>query len=103
MNRALPKGYRRAIALAVAPTAVGSAVLLLDKQRGRAVPIYVGETEALSIRLRLDRRQYPRPLTHDLLERMLHGLGGRVVEVRVDAQDELDEEQAPDAGNTIAL
>lgn len=83
--RPTPEGYRRVTVGGVAPTSAGNAVLLIESSRALAVPIFVGETEALSIQLRLQKRHYPRPLTHDLLERMLHGLGGRVVEARVDA------------------
>lgn len=40
----------------------------------RYLPIWIGESEALAIRLRLDRRPPPRPMTLNLLETMMeHG------------------------------
>ena len=68
----------------VAPTAQGNAVLLVDEQKKLAIPIFIGQAEALSIQLRLEKRRYDRPLTHDLLDTMLGRLGGRIESVRVD-------------------
>jgi bifunctional DNase/RNase len=77
-------GFVRMTVRGVAPTPQGNAVLLVDAQQKRGVPIFVGETEALSIRLRLANRRYPRPLTHDLLDSALDELGAKVEYVRVD-------------------
>ena len=68
----------------VAPTARGNAVLLVDAARKKAVPIFVGDTEALSIQLRLEKKRYSRPLTHDLLDTTLKQLGAKVEAVRVE-------------------
>jgi len=46
--------------------------------------VFIGETEALSIQLRLQGTRYKRPLTHDLVDNMLDHLGARVQSVRVD-------------------
>jgi uncharacterized protein len=62
----------------------GDAVLLVEDAKRRALPIFIGGTEALSIELRLKKRSFPRPLTHDLYDRTVHELGGRVESVRVD-------------------
>ena len=70
--------------LEVAPTARGDAVLLVDGEGTVVVPIFVGGTEALSIKLRLDKQKYQRPLTHDLLDTLLARLGGDLVKVHVD-------------------
>jgi uncharacterized protein len=78
------EGFVRMTVRGVAPTQQGSAVLLVDEEKRRAVPIFVGETEALSIRMRLDKRRYTRPLTHDLMDSALDKLGARVEFVRVD-------------------
>ena len=80
----VPKGFVRMTVSGVAPTPQGNAVLLVDDQQKRAIPIIVGETEALSIRLRLAKRRYPRPLTHDLMDSALVELGANVQYVRVD-------------------
>ena len=79
-----PSGFVRMTVRGVAPTAQGNAVLLVDENQKRGVPIFVGETEALSIRLRLANRRYARPLTHDLLDSALDQLGAKVEYVRVD-------------------
>jgi bifunctional DNase/RNase len=79
-----PRGFIRVAVRGVAPTTQGNAVLLVDESRGRAVPVFVGDSEALSIQLRLEKRRYARPLTHDLLDTMLARLGGRIDSVRVE-------------------
>jgi hypothetical protein len=38
----------------------------------------------MAIQLRLERRRFERPLTHDLLDTMIRELGGEVVKVHVD-------------------
>lgn len=60
------------------------AVLLVDAESGKIVPIAVGDAEALSIRLRLAKRPFQRPLTHDLMDSVLARLGDRVESVRVE-------------------
>jgi uncharacterized protein len=68
----------------IAPTPQGNAVLLIDEDKKLGIPIFIGEAEALSIQLRLEKRRYDRPLTHDLLDSMMGKLGGHVESVRVD-------------------
>jgi bifunctional DNase/RNase len=63
-------------------------VLLLDPDQRRAVPVFIGESEAFSIRLRLSEQHYPRPLTHDLLDSMVAKLGGKIEQVRVERVEE---------------
>jgi bifunctional DNase/RNase len=70
--------------LEVVPTERGEAVLLVDEAESVVVPIFVGGTEALSIKLRLERQRYQRPLTHDLLDDVVGKLGGAVHKVQVD-------------------
>jgi len=77
-------GFVRMTVSGVAQTGHGSAVLLVDDQKKRGVPIFVGETEALSIRLRLAKQRYARPLTHDLMDSALGELGAKIEHVRVD-------------------
>ena len=62
----------------------GDAVLLVEDGKKRAVPIFIGGTEALSIQLRLKKQPFTRPLTHDLLDASIQKLGGKVESVRVD-------------------
>ncbi|MCC6332830.1 MAG: bifunctional nuclease family protein [Myxococcales bacterium] len=62
----------------------GWAVLLAEKGTDTVLPIFIGGTEGLAIRLRLDHQVTPRPLTHDLLEDAIEALGGTVVRVEID-------------------
>lgn len=68
----------------VAPTTRGNAVVLTDAEEAVGVLIFVGGTEALSLSLRLQRRRYDRPLTHDLMDNVINELGGKVTSARVD-------------------
>jgi bifunctional DNase/RNase len=79
-----PNGYVKMSVGGVAPTSAGEAVLLVDTLTNVAIPIFIGGTEALSIQLRLEKREFARPLTHDLYDATLKKLGGRVESVRVD-------------------
>jgi bifunctional DNase/RNase len=62
----------------------GAAVVLIDPEKSKVLPIFVGGTEAFSIQLRLAKQHFPRPLTHDLMESIVRALGGKVVRVQVD-------------------
>ena len=62
----------------------GDVVLLVESGKKRAIPIFIGGTEALSIQLRVEKKTYKRPLTHDLLDTSVSKLGGRIESVRVD-------------------
>jgi bifunctional DNase/RNase len=83
--QATPDGFQRVQVLQVMMTPHGYAVLLGDESGDRITPIFVGETNAMSIHLRQERRRYERPLTHDLLDNMLERLDARVVKVHIDA------------------
>ncbi len=83
-----PDGFLELRVAGVIPTEHGPAVLLGTKKRDVLVPIFIGETEALSIDLRLRRREYSRPLTHDLLDAVLREVGGKIVSVQIDAVQE---------------
>ena len=79
-----PAGYLSMHVLEVAATPAGAAVLLVGGDEARVLPIFIGGTEALSIRLRLDKERFQRPLTHDLLDALVGRLGGSVWKVHVD-------------------
>lgn len=50
-------------------------VVLEDKARTVALPIWIGPAEAQSIAIRLEGIDTPRPLTHDLMKSVLERLG----------------------------
>jgi bifunctional DNase/RNase len=60
------------------------AVVLVSKEDGTVLPIFVDETAAVAIAFRLMGKPTPHPLAHDLLDRIVPGLGGRLTEVRID-------------------
>jgi bifunctional DNase/RNase len=79
----VPDGFVEVQPQGVMPATDGFALILREEATGRVVPVMIGGTEAMTIELRLEGRRYERPLTHDLLDRMLGILGGEVVMVQV--------------------
>ncbi len=64
--------------------AQNSPVVVLEEDDGpRLLRIWIGMNEARSIAEKIDERRSVRPNTHDLAERVIHGLEGEVVEVVV--------------------
>jgi len=61
----------------------GPFVLLRDS-RGRAMPIWIGSAEALSISIALEGTATQRPLTHELMKQVLERLGGKIEYALVD-------------------
>ena len=55
----------------------GTVVLLLAE--GKAIPIFVDLTVALSIQSALNGEKLPRPLSHDLMHTILDAYGGKVL------------------------
>jgi len=53
----------------------GPVVLLEDRSRGVALPIWIGPAEAESIAMQMQGVSPPRPMTHDLIKAMLEGAG----------------------------
>jgi len=82
-----PPGYVEARIGGVHATAHGDVVFVEAKLDDRDVvlPVFVGGTEALTIKLRLDGKEYARPLTHDLFGATLEKLGARPLKVQIDS------------------
>ena len=79
-----PKNFVAMEVLGVIDDRGGQAVILKEDVEGYRLPIYIGPTEAFAIQLRLDRRRFQRPLTHDLLDTILQKLGGQLIKIHVD-------------------
>lgn len=79
-----PEGFSVMEVFRVVPTGEGGAILLVDPDGRVVVPIFVGPTNAATIQLRLERRRYARPLTHDLLDEALERLDAEVLKVHID-------------------
>jgi len=65
-------------ALLVDPSNNTPVVLLKDRDSRRAMPIWIGEAEAMSIAFGLQSEDFPRPLTHVLMARVIEGLKASV-------------------------
>ncbi len=79
-----PAGFIEMQVAGVLPTREGNAVVLRDAAESVLLPIWIGDAEAFSIQMRLDRRRFQRPLTHDLLDAVMRELGGRLEKIQVD-------------------
>jgi len=58
-------------------------VELAEKNGSRTLPIVIGQLESQAIMRRLSGEHAPRPMTHDLLDNAVCGLGGEVAGVTV--------------------
>jgi len=56
-------------------------ILLRDQLSLHVVPIGVWQAEAASIMVKIQGGSYPRPLSHDLIQRILHSLAGTLERV----------------------
>ena len=63
----------------------GIVVLLLAE--GKAIPIFVDLTVALSIQSALNGEKLPRPFSHDLMHTILDAYGGKVVRTVITLKD----------------
>ena len=79
-----PKGFIEMTVVGVVETNGGRAVVLKESEEGYRLPIWIGDAEAFAIDLRLNRRRFQRPLTHDLLDTIMQKLGGQLVKIQVD-------------------
>ncbi len=65
-------------ALLLDPTTKTPVLLLKDRHSSKAMPIWIGEQEAMSIAIELQGQRFPRPLSHDLMKELLNTLGGNL-------------------------
>ncbi len=70
------------------PNTMQPVVLLTDPAGERAMPIWIGPNEAGAIQAEMEGIQPPRPLTHDLLERVIQKMNGSVKRVIITHQKE---------------
>ena len=68
-------------ALLVDPFNNAPVILLKDRHSNKAMPIWIGESEAMSIAFSLQRNPFPRPLSHDLMKEIIEDLNGSVEKV----------------------
>ncbi len=60
-------------------------VMLTEVDGDRRLPIWMGEFEGTAIALHLEHVEAPRPLTFAFTANLLHGAGGRLREIRINA------------------
>ena len=60
------------------------AVVLVAREDGSVLPLFVDETAAVAIAFRLIGHPTPHPLAQDLLDQIVPSLGGHLTEVRID-------------------
>jgi len=58
-------------------------IILKDVEGNRALPIWIGPTEANAIAMEMEHITTPRPLTHDLIRNILEGLKTKVSRIVV--------------------
>jgi uncharacterized protein len=58
-------------------------IILRDKDGQRVLPIWVGVFEANAIALQIENVSTPRPMTHDLLNNVIHDLNGEIQKIVV--------------------
>ncbi|MGB2982883.1 MAG: bifunctional nuclease family protein [Candidatus Bipolaricaulia bacterium] len=72
-------------ALLVDPSNNSPVVLLRDRASKKALPIWIGDAEAISIAFGLQTEDFPRPLTHALMKAMIDNLNASVERVVIKA------------------
>ena len=69
--------------LALEPLSNMPMIILRDEEDTRSLPIWVGLFEANAIALELEKISPPRPMTHDLIKKILESLDARVQKIVV--------------------
>ncbi len=72
-------------ALLVDPSNNSPVVLLKDRASRKALPIWIGDSEAISIAFGLQNEEFPRPLTHVLMKQMIEHLNATIDKVIIKA------------------
>ncbi|MGE4293130.1 MAG: bifunctional nuclease family protein [Desulfovibrio sp.] len=58
-------------------------LILKDLTDEKVLPIWIGAMEAMAISMALNKVEFPRPMTHDLLLAVISGLGAAVFAVEI--------------------
>jgi uncharacterized protein len=69
--------------LSIVPGPQGQSLILGEEDGQRYLPVVIGIPEALAIYFELQQRTFDRPMTHDLLARMLDALDARLTSVTI--------------------
>ncbi len=74
--------------LIVDPSSEAPVVILQDEAEEVFLPIWIGNFEASAIALRMEGVEPPRPMTHDILARIIRDGGMKLLEARVSSLKE---------------
>ncbi len=74
--------------LIVDPGSMQPVVLIVDQSGERVMPIWIGANEAVAIQMELEGTKAPRPMTHDLLGRVIQQLKATVRRVIITQEKE---------------
>jgi bifunctional DNase/RNase len=77
----------KGVYIAESSGATPAPVVLLEDEKARIVPIFVGLSEAISIYHALSGELSPRPMTHDLFISVLESLNANIMKVLIDDLD----------------
>jgi bifunctional DNase/RNase len=69
--------------LALDPLSNLPIIILRDEDEKRSLPIWIGIYEANAIALELEKIETPRPMTHDLIKKILETIEAKVLKVMV--------------------
>jgi uncharacterized protein len=69
--------------LSIVPGPQGQSLILGEEDGQRYLPVVIGIPEALAIYFELQQRTFDRPMTHDLLARMLDALDAQLTSVTI--------------------
>lgn len=69
--------------LAIDPFTNAPIVILKDLDEKQALPIWIGLLEASAIAMELEKIEFPRPMTHDLIKEMLKQMEVSVQKIEV--------------------
>ena len=73
----------RILGLIFDPNFNTTVIVLLDPQKERVLPIWIGPMEGNAIAIGMEKVNTPRPMTHDLMKNILHEFQVTVVRVVV--------------------
>ena len=69
--------------MALDETGKSPIIVLKDEAETRVLPIWIGTMEAMAISMAINKVEFPRPMTHDLLLNIIGQMGGSVNRVEV--------------------
>jgi len=75
-------------ALALNPSSNAVIVILEDLAKERALPLWIGHSEAQAIFIKMEDVPVPRPMTHDLIKNILEGIQAMVSRIVINDRED---------------